>query len=107
MRKTAAFYDMDGTLIKGNVSDHYLYYAKGDPDLSRRARRLIELAVKAPSFWPLARIARHTFNEVFYRCYEGLSEDRLIVMGQEFFETVLIHRLYPAAKTLVESDRAI
>lgn len=107
MRKTAAFYDMDGTLIHGNVSDHYLYYAKTDPDLSSRARRLLELAIKAPYFWTLDRIDRHTFNEVFYRCYEGLSEDRLVVMGQEFFDTVLIHRLYPAAKKLIDTDRAV
>ncbi|MEZ0229164.1 MAG: haloacid dehalogenase-like hydrolase, partial [Planctomycetota bacterium] len=82
MRKTAAFYDMDGTLIEGNVSDHYLYYAKTDPDLSARARRVLELAIKAPYFWALDRIDRHMFDEVFYQSYAGLSEDRLVVMGQ-------------------------
>jgi HAD superfamily hydrolase (TIGR01490 family) len=107
MRKTAAFYDMDGTLIDGNVSDHYLYYALSDPDLASRALRIAELAVKAPYFWALDRIDRHTFNEVFYRCYEGLSEDRLVVMGEEMFEKVLKKKLYPAAQRLVEQDRAL
>jgi HAD superfamily hydrolase (TIGR01490 family) len=107
MRKTAAFYDMDGTLIHGNVSDHYVYYAMTDPDLSSRVRRLVELGVKAPYFWALDRIDRHMFNEVFYQSYKGLSEDRLVVMGQEMFEKVLIHRMYPAAKKLVETDRAV
>src|SRR5581483_1094467 len=107
MRQTAAFYDMDGTLLDGNVSDHYLYYAMGDPDLASRARRLLELAIKAPYYWTLDRIDRHMFNEVFYRCYEGLSEDRLVVLGEEFFEKVLVKKLFPAAKTLVDSDRAL
>jgi HAD superfamily hydrolase (TIGR01490 family) len=107
MRKTAAFYDMDGTLIEGNVSDHYIYYAFQDPDFASRARRILELTVKAPYFWALDRIDRHTFNEVFYRCYEGLSEDRLVVLGEEMFEKVLKKKLYPAAKALVDADRAL
>lgn len=106
-RKTAAFYDMDGTLIRGNVSDHYLYFAQTDPDLASRARRLAELAIKAPYFWAVDRIDRRTFNEVFYRCYEGLSEDRLVIMGEELFETVLKGRIFPGAKALVDRDRAL
>jgi|GEM_PF-932780 len=107
MRKTGAFYDMDGTLLDGNVSDHYLYFAMNDPDLAGRARRIAELAVKAPYFWALDRIDRHMFNEVFYRCYEGLSEDRLVILGEELFQKVLSKRLFPGARDLVDADRRL
>jgi HAD superfamily hydrolase (TIGR01490 family) len=106
-KKTAAFYDMDGTLLRGNVTDHYLYFAKTDPYLDVRIRRLAELAIKAPYFWAIDRIDRRTFNEVFYRSYEGLSEDRLTVLGEEFFERVLAKKLFPGAVRLIEGDRAL
>jgi HAD superfamily hydrolase (TIGR01490 family) len=106
-RKTAAFYDMDGTLIRGNVTDHYLYFAKTDPDLASRFGRLAELAIKGPYFWAVDRIDRRTFNEVFYRCYAGLSEDRLTVLGEELFEKVLKKKMYPGARRLIDGDRAL
>ncbi|MBI3726240.1 HAD-IB family hydrolase, partial [bacterium] len=98
---------MDGTLVCGNVVDHYLYYAKTDPDLQSRARRLAGLAIKGPYFWAMDRIDRRTFNEIFYKSYAGLSEDRLVVLGEELFETVLKERIFPGAKNLVDGDRAL
>lgn len=106
-RKTAAFYDMDGTLIRGNVTNHYLYFAQRDPNLDRRMRRLAELTIKGPYFWAIDRIDRRTFNEVFYRCYEGLSDDRLTVLGEEFFEEVLKKRMFPGVQRLIDGDRAL
>jgi HAD superfamily hydrolase (TIGR01490 family) len=103
--KTAAFYDLDGTLLRGNISDHYLYYAKTDPYLSGRIRRLLEMGLKAPYFWALDRIDRRMFNEVFYKSYAGLSQDRLAVMGEELWERVLSKNLYPGARDLIEGER--
>jgi HAD superfamily hydrolase (TIGR01490 family) len=98
---------MDGTLLEGNVTDHYLYYAQRDPDLASRAKRMLEFAIKGPYFWAVDRIDRRTFNEVFYKCYEGLTEDRLVILGEELFEKVLSKRLYPNARKLVDADRAL
>jgi HAD superfamily hydrolase (TIGR01490 family) len=106
-RKTAAFYDMDGTLIEGNVTNHYIYFAMTDPDFTSRARRLAELTLKAPYFWAMDRIDRRAFNEVFYASYEGISEDRLVIMGQELFDKVLTHKVYPDARKLIEGDLAV
>ncbi len=104
--RTAAFYDLDGTLLDGNVVTHYLFYARTEPSLAGRVRRLVETAVKAPIYKALDTIDRRTFNEYFYRSYEGLSEDRLVVLGEELFDDVLKKRIFEGARELVEGDRA-
>jgi hypothetical protein len=60
--KTAAFYDLDGTLLNGTVVDHYLYYAWNDPDLTSRVQRLLKTAVSAPYFSYLDRLDRRTLQ---------------------------------------------
>jgi HAD superfamily hydrolase (TIGR01490 family) len=106
-RRTAAFYDLDGTLLHGSVVDHYLYYALNDPHYPSRLRRLLEMAVKAPYFKYVDSLDRHQFNQVFYAHYEGLSQDRLAVLGEVLFEKVLKKKLYDGVMELLERDRAV
>ena len=40
MLRRAAFYDMDGTLVKGNVVKHYLFFALHAQQFTERARRI-------------------------------------------------------------------
>jgi HAD superfamily hydrolase (TIGR01490 family) len=105
--KTAAFFDLDGTLLRGNILNHYVYYARTDPSLSGRLLRLLKLGTKVPYFWTLDRIDRHMFNEVFYKSYAGLSQDRLAVLGQELWDLVLSKNLYPGAQALIDGDRGL
>lgn len=105
--KTAAFYDLDGTLLNGTVVDHYLYYAWNDPDLVSRVRRLVTTAAYAPYFSYLDRLDRRRFNEEFYGSYAGLSEDRLAMLGESLFEKVLASKLYDGVQELLEADRAV
>jgi HAD superfamily hydrolase (TIGR01490 family) len=102
--KTAAFYDLDGTLAKGNVLKHYLYYALTDASLSGRVRRLAETVAKAPLWIALERLDRRTFNEHFYRSYAGLSEDRVRVLGADLFDAVVKPAIFPGARDLVAAD---
>jgi len=106
-RRTAAFYDLDGTLLHGTIVDHYLYYARNDPHYPSRARRLLETAVKAPYYKYVDRLDRKKFNEVFYASYAGLSEDRLALLGESLFEKVLKKKLYDGVQELLENDRAV
>lgn len=103
--RTAAFYDLDGTLLNGTVVDHYLYYARHDPHLPARLRRVAETVVMAPYYVYLDRLDRRQFNQVFYRSYEGLSEDRLAMLGESLFEKVLQKKLYDGVQELLEADR--
>ncbi len=102
---TAAFYDLDGTLLRGNVLAHYIYYARTEPTPAGRAKRLLETAVKAPFWVAIDWFDRKMFNEHFYASYAGLSEDRLAVLGQELFDTTLKKKIFPGAPELVAGDR--
>lgn len=104
--RTAAFYDLDGTLLNGTVVDHYLYYARHDPSLPKRLRRVAETVLKAPYYVYVDNMDRRLFNEVFYKSYEGLSEDRLAMLGESLFEKVLQKKLYDGVQELLEADRA-
>ncbi|MCO5169949.1 MAG: HAD-IB family hydrolase [Planctomycetes bacterium] len=103
--RAAAFYDLDGTLLNGTVVDHYLYYARHDPHLPARLRRVASTLAKAPYYVYLDRQDRRRFNQVFYRSYEGLSEDRLAMLGESLFEGVLQKKLYDGVQELLQADR--
>lgn len=105
--RTAAFYDLDGTLLHGSVVDHYLYYALHDPHYPSRLRRVAELALKAPYYRWVDSLDRHRFNTEFYRGYAGLSEDRLAILGETLFESVLEKKLYAGVRELLAQDRAV
>ncbi len=102
--RTAAFYDLDGTLARGNVLTHYLYFALTDATISGKALRLAGAAIRAPLFVALERLDRRAFNEAFYRSYAGLSEDRLAILGAELFERVVKPAIFSGARDLVRAD---
>jgi HAD superfamily hydrolase (TIGR01490 family) len=105
--RTAAFYDLDGTILHGSVVDHYLYFAKTDPSLTERIRRLGETAIKAPYYKYVDYLDRRRFNLEFYASYRGLSEDRLAILGEALFEKVLKRKIYDGMMELLENDRQV
>ncbi len=105
--RTAAFYDLDGTLLHGSVVDHYVYFAKTDPHLPERVRRLAATVLKAPYYKWVDGLDRRRFNEEFYRSYAGLSEDRLAILGEALFEKVLKKKIYTGMMELLEQDRRV
>src|ERR1700755_317898 len=97
-KNSAAFYDVDGTLIKINIVHAFAYYAARHPGLLDSAKRSVKTALSVPVFWAAAKLSRKWFNEIFYRSYEGASEDRLIVLAEELFEVVINADLSPRAQ---------
>jgi HAD superfamily hydrolase (TIGR01490 family) len=104
-KNSAAFYDVDGTLIKINIVHAFAYYAARHPGLIDSARRSVKTALSIPVFWAADKFSRKWFNEIFYRSYEGASEDRLIVLAEELFEDVIKPNIYPRAKALIEDSK--
>ena len=103
--KTAAFYDVDGTLIKTNVVHAYAYYAINAPRMTDRLSRTASLLASLPLYWAADKYDRKLFNDAFYRNYAGFGEDRLIVLGQEVFDKVIRPNIFPGAKSLIERSR--
>lgn len=104
-KNSAAFYDVDGTLIRINIVHSFAYYAARQPSLVQSARRTAATAASLPLFWAADKISRKWFNELFYRSYEGASEDRLVVLAEELFEDVIKPNIFPRAPDLVEESR--
>jgi len=104
-KNSAAFYDVDGTLIRINVVHTFAFYATRQPSLAKSARTAVQTAASVPLFWAADKISRKWFNELFYRHYEGFSEDRLIVLSEELFEEVILPNMYPRTVDLVEESR--
>ena len=102
----AAFYDLDGTLISGNVVRRYAFLARNHPSRLAAAVRFGKAALGVPLWLALDAWSRRRFNEVFYRQFRGMRKDWLEQMSGALFEQVIRPAIYPGAKELVEGDRA-
>ncbi|HTJ43293.1 MAG TPA: HAD-IB family hydrolase [Kofleriaceae bacterium] len=104
-KNSAAFYDVDGTLIRINIVHAFAFYASRQPSMLESAKRTVKTAAAVPIFWAADKLSRKWFNEIFYRSYEGASEDRLVVLAEELFEDVIKPNIYPRAKDLIAESR--
>src|SRR5688500_4963140 len=105
MPSAAAFYDVDGTLLKTNVVHAYAYYAANLPSLSDKLGRSIRLAASLPLYYAAESINRKLFNDIFYKNYEGISQDRLVILGEELFEKILKPSIFRGAPDLIRRSK--
>jgi HAD superfamily hydrolase (TIGR01490 family) len=101
----AAFYDVDGTLVRTNIVHAYAYYATNRGSLRGIVTRTLGTVLSIPLFAGLDMIDRKTFNDFFYRYYAGLSEDRLVTLAEDLFEDVLKPAIFPKAQDLITEAR--
>lgn len=101
----AAFFDVDGTLVSTNVVHAYAYYVFNRGTLFGTAGRVLSGLALAP-LWKLTDAwNRKLFNELFYRSYSGLSEDRLIELADDLCEEVLKPAVFPGALDIIAEAR--
>lgn len=101
-----AFYDLDGTLISGNVVTRYACLVRNHPSRLRAVLKYTKLLATVPLWITLDLYSRRRFNEVFYREYRGLDRRWLESMAERLFEQEVRPKIYPGAKGLLEADRA-
>ena len=104
-RRTAAFYDVDGTIIRGNIVHAFAWYASHQPTLLGSLKQSLSTALSVPMFLVADKVSRKFFNEVFYRYYAGQSEDRLVTLAEELFEDVIKPSIFPKAEGLIAASR--
>jgi HAD superfamily hydrolase (TIGR01490 family) len=102
---TASYFDVDGTLVRTNLVHPTLYYLLHQPTPVRTLQSLARAAMQAPQMLLAELRDRRLFNELLFSVYEGTSEDRLHVLADDAFETVIKKALYPDAKSLVQRCR--
>ncbi|MFT3917136.1 MAG: HAD family phosphatase [Anaeromyxobacteraceae bacterium] len=104
-KQKAAFFDVDGTLVSTNIVHAQAYYAMNQGTILGTAWKTFKTVASVPLFMVTDRVNRKVFNELFYRYYEGQSEDRLEGLASELFEDVLKPAIFPGTKRLIEECR--
>src|SRR5512133_2792519 len=103
--RRAAFFDVDGTLVRTNIVHAFAFYAMNQGSILGTAWQTLRTVASIPMFVATDRLDRKLFNEVFYRYYSGQSEDRLETLAEELFADVLRPAIFVGTPRLIEEAR--
>ena len=106
MTKAAAFFDIDGTLLKANVVDYYLYLASQEKSPMQRRALKLQLLIKAPYYLLLDRWSRDRFNRQFYRNYRGMQLQQCQQWSRSQFVEKIRPALFPSALACIAQHQA-
>lgn len=104
-RRAAAFFDVDGTLVRTNIVHYYYYFRRRRLSGLRRTAWSAGFAAKCLYFLLLDRVDRARLNRVFYRHYRGLPADEIEGLVSDCHRDVIAARLFPEARRCVEEHR--
>jgi HAD superfamily hydrolase (TIGR01490 family) len=100
----ASYFDVDGTIVSTNLVHPTLFYLMNQGTPVQTAMRVGRALMKAPAMAFAELRDRRVFNELLYSSYEGMSEDRLVLLADEAFDKVIKPSIYPSARDLVKSN---
>lgn len=103
----AAFYDLDGTLVRTNLVHAFAYNARNQQGVIKSLSRTITTLMSVPVFLAADFYSRRVFNDLFFRRYRGESEDRLRYLSEELFENVIKKAIFPGAYELVDKSKRL
>jgi HAD superfamily hydrolase (TIGR01490 family) len=99
----ASYFDVDGTLVSTNLVHPTVFYMMRQETPLHSLGKLGKALVRAPLLALAELQDRRMFNEMLFMSYEGTSEDRLLTLADEAFQTVIKPNLFPGAKDLIKS----
>jgi HAD superfamily hydrolase (TIGR01490 family) len=103
----AAFYDLDGTLVRTNLVHAFAFTARNQQGLLKSVAKTVYTLASVPMFLAADFWNRRLFNDLFFVRYKGESEDRLRSMAQDLFDTVLKPSIFPGAYELIDKSRQL
>ena len=95
----------DGTLVRANIVDYYLFLVRSGLPRRQRIWRYLGAVAKAPYWLVLDRIDRAKFNRSFYRSYRGLSGQKVAELCEACFEEVQSRRMVGETVRRLEEHR--
>jgi HAD superfamily hydrolase (TIGR01490 family) len=98
----ASFFDVDGTLVRTNLLHPTVFYLANQPNPLRSLGALARAAAGGPRMALAEFVDRRRFNELLFAAYAGISQDRLLLLADEAFDTVVKRAIYPGARDLVQ-----
>ena len=96
-KKTAAFFDVDGTIVSTTIVHYYVQFRSCLLPSFFRPFWIAWFALKVVYYFFLDKVSRTRFNRVFYRNYRGLNAENVKQLAGEQFETYVRSKLFPAA----------
>jgi HAD superfamily hydrolase (TIGR01490 family) len=103
----AAFYDLDGTLVRTNLVHAFAFTARNQQGVLKSVLKTAYTMASVPLFLAADFWNRRLFNDLFFIRYKGESQDRLRTMAEEQFETVLKPAIFPGAYELIDKSRQL
>ncbi len=95
--RTAAFFDMDGTLLHSNIVRFYLWYVSDGLRGPSRWLRKARLYASVPIYLFVDRFSRTALNHLFYRSYRGIRVEHFAAWNRDAFERMTRRRVFPDA----------
>ena len=80
---SAAFYDLEGTLIRTNLVHTLGFFSMNQPGIWRSVAKSLRVVGSIPLFWSADYYSRKVFNDIYFRYYRGESRDRLLYLAEE------------------------
>jgi HAD superfamily hydrolase (TIGR01490 family) len=101
----ASYFDVDGTLVSTNLVHPTVFYLLNQSTPLATLRKVGRALLKAPRMAAAELADRRVFNELLFSSYEGMSEDRLILLADEVFEKVIRPSMFRTSIDLVQKSR--
>lgn len=105
--KSAAFYDLEGTLVSTNLVHTLAFYSRRQQGLLKTIKKSVGTLAKLPAFGVTDLYSRNVFNEFFFQSYKGESQDRLRFFSEELFEEVLKPAIFPGTPELIAQGKKL
>ena len=102
---TAAFFRIEGTLIARGACSAAAYFAANGAGFAERAWKLGQVALTAPIYSVLGQSDRVLANRLAYLPLRNMSEDRVAVLAEEYFDGVLRDRVLQGGVELMRDAR--
>lgn len=103
--KRAAFFRVEGTLLTRGVLAASAYLAANGQGMKERLLRLGGVALATPMYSLLGQTDRTMANRLAYLPFRRMSEDRVAVLGAEYFEDVLTDKVLKSGIELLKQAR--
>jgi HAD superfamily hydrolase (TIGR01490 family) len=102
-----AFYDLGGTLTDLSLTQAILFLLGNIAEWRGRLGSLLSFAARAPWLYGMREEDAQVRARFLVESLRGLSADRIVQLGEEYCDRVLLARQFPQAIEMIEANRKI
>lgn len=98
----AAYFDVDGTLVGTSLLHPTVMVLANQATPLESARRIGLALLNGPRMAMAELKDRRLFNELLFANYKGISDDRMVCLAEDIFESVIKPRIYQGTVDLIQ-----